>query len=113
MMADVGTIAAINGHSPLPSNKNFATRPVHRNTYSRLDLLCVILITSFLFTLLGLALGRNNQSLEQQPNLPIIPNTPSVFLLNKTFTEAPSPETDAAWASLVPSKIYKCRNVAG
>ena len=112
-MADVGTIAAINGHSPLPSNKSFPTRTVRHNTYSRLDLLFVILITSSLFTLLGLTIGRNNQPLKQQPILPIIAITPSVFLLNKTFTEAPSPETDAAWASLVPSKFYKCHNVTG
>lgn len=112
-MADGGTIAAINRHSLPPSNKSFSTRPVRHNIYSRLDLLCVILVTSFLFTLLGLAIGRKNQPLRQQPILPILAISPSVFLLNNTFTEAPSPETDAAWASLVPSKFYKCRTVAG
>ncbi|KAL9032285.1 MAG: hypothetical protein Q9214_008030, partial [Letrouitia sp. 1 TL-2023] len=88
--------------NPSPCYESPFQPSVGNSRLFRRDLLCCVLVSSVLSALLGLTLGRNAQTHLRQSDFPVAKASQSVFVLNETFIEGPSPRSNEAWASLIP-----------
>ena len=94
----------MSGYKRLPHNGDITDHSYQRS-WIRKDIIYIVLSTSILFLWLGLSIGRNIRPLSQHSTSPVTDTTLSVFTYNETFTEAPSLDTNAAWASLIPCRL--------